>query len=293
MGIAPRLSDAELVTLAVIQVPLRYDSEARFGRHAHAHLGPRFPYLPTRSAYNKRMRRSVGLIQHVISWLARDSPSWWDDVWLVDSTPVECGRRRQTQQRSDLGGWANMRLLRVRFPLLLGTAPPSCGHTVGVADHVRSRRCQSRRTRHLLTSAVPRPDSTRRPDYHGLQRLSQRRLRERPRSWRDQTHPTRHQIDPPRVGIPFLKALRKTIESVYDTLKDQLGLQHHGGRTRTGVWVRVLQRILAPTVIIWHNQTTQRPGPAGSLIAYDHQNPGTDHLEQQKVPLRGFGPSGE
>ncbi len=106
VGIAPKLSDAELVTLAVIGVLLRFDTEARFLRYAHAHLGPWFPYLPARAAYNKRLRRSAGLLQHVIRWLARDSPSWWDDLWLVDSTPVECGRSRQTAQRSDLGGWA-------------------------------------------------------------------------------------------------------------------------------------------------------------------------------------------
>ena len=57
VGIAPKLSDAELVTLAVIQSLLRYTSEARFLRYAHAHLGPWFPYLPTRSAYNRRLRR--------------------------------------------------------------------------------------------------------------------------------------------------------------------------------------------------------------------------------------------
>ena len=55
---------------------------------------------------NKRLRHSAQLLQHVIAWLARNSPSWWDDLWLVDSTPVECGRSRQTAQRSDLGGWA-------------------------------------------------------------------------------------------------------------------------------------------------------------------------------------------
>ena len=128
VGIAPKLSDAELVTLAVIGVLLRFDSEARFLRYAHAHLGPWFPYLPTRLAYNKGLRGSGRLLQYVIGWLARDSPSWWDDLWLVDSTPVECGRSRQTQQRSEVGGWAEMRLLRVVFPLLLGTASPSCGH---------------------------------------------------------------------------------------------------------------------------------------------------------------------
>ena len=39
VGIAPRLSDAELVTLAVLQSLLGFDSEARFIRYAAAHLG--------------------------------------------------------------------------------------------------------------------------------------------------------------------------------------------------------------------------------------------------------------
>ena len=29
-----------------------------------------------------------------------------DDVWLVDSTPIECGRSRDTAKRSALAGWA-------------------------------------------------------------------------------------------------------------------------------------------------------------------------------------------
>ena len=35
IGIAPRLTDAELMTLAVIQALLGYTSEARFIRYAH------------------------------------------------------------------------------------------------------------------------------------------------------------------------------------------------------------------------------------------------------------------
>ena len=42
-------------------------------------------YLPKRAGYNERLHRSVRLLQHVISWLARDSPSWSDELWLVDS----------------------------------------------------------------------------------------------------------------------------------------------------------------------------------------------------------------
>ncbi len=30
---------------------------------------------------------------------------WSDDVWIVDSTPVECGRSRETVKRSEPAGW--------------------------------------------------------------------------------------------------------------------------------------------------------------------------------------------
>ena len=106
VGIAPKLSDAELITLAVIQALLGYTSEAQFIRYAQAHLRPWFPYLLDRPGYNKRLRHSGQLMQHVIAALARACPSWTDDVWLVDSTPVECGRSRETVKRSDLAGWA-------------------------------------------------------------------------------------------------------------------------------------------------------------------------------------------
>ena len=53
VGTAPRPSDAELVTLAVM-VLVGFDTESRFLRYAHAHLGPWFPCLPTRAGCNKR-----------------------------------------------------------------------------------------------------------------------------------------------------------------------------------------------------------------------------------------------
>jgi hypothetical protein len=106
VGIAPKLSDAELVTLAVLQALLGFPSEAQFIRHAHAHLRPWFPYLPHRPGYNKRLRHSAQMLHHVIAYLAQCCPSFTDDVWLVDSTPVECGRSRETAKRSDLAGWA-------------------------------------------------------------------------------------------------------------------------------------------------------------------------------------------
>ena len=75
--------------------------------------------------------------------------------------------------------------------------------------------------------------------------------------------------EPDRAGARFFKPLRQVIESIIDTLKGQLDLERHGGRTTAGVIVRVWQRLLALTAAIWHNDRTGNR-PLRSLIAYDH-----------------------
>lgn len=72
-----------------------------------------------------------------------------------------------------------------------------------------------------------------------------------------------------RPTSPYLKPLRQLIESVNATLKVQLDLERHGGRTPGGVMTRVLQRLLAFTAAIWHNQNSGH-AQLRSLIAYDH-----------------------
>ncbi|MDQ1006154.1 hypothetical protein QFZ82_000639 [Streptomyces sp. V4I23] len=106
VGIAPQLTDAELVTLAMMQAMLGFASEARWLRHARSHLRHLFPYLPKQPGDNKRLRKAANLLRRVTRLLATDTSVWGDDVWIVDSTPVECGRSRETVKRSDLAGRA-------------------------------------------------------------------------------------------------------------------------------------------------------------------------------------------
>jgi hypothetical protein len=77
------------------------------------------------------------------------------------------------------------------------------------------------------------------------------------------------QGEPARPGTRFFKPLRQVIESVNDTLKGHLDLERHGGHTPAGVLVRVLQRILALSAAIWHNNHTSQP-VMRSLVAYNH-----------------------
>ena len=70
----------------------------------------------------------------------------------------------------------------------------------------------------------------------------------------------------PRFGT--LAGIRQWIESTFDTLKDQLSLERHGGRTLTGLVSRIARRLLALTAAILHNWQTGNPGR--HLTAYDH-----------------------
>ena len=105
-GIGPQVSDAELVTLAVMQALLGFTSEARWLRHVRAHLRGIFPRVPQQPGYNKRLRALAAAMTWLTAVLARDTSLWSDDVWIADSTAVECGRSRETARRSDLAGWA-------------------------------------------------------------------------------------------------------------------------------------------------------------------------------------------
>jgi hypothetical protein len=91
-------------------------------RYADRHLRHLFPYLPGQSGSNKRLRRTAGFIRHAIRAIATDTSVWSDDVWVVDSTPVECGRSRETVKRSALAALGVLRPLRQPFALGLGAA---------------------------------------------------------------------------------------------------------------------------------------------------------------------------
>jgi hypothetical protein len=73
--------------------------------------------------------------------------------------------------------------------------------------------------------------------------------------------------EPARYGS--LRPVRQWIESIIDTLKGQLSLEQHGGRTLAGVHTRVGQRLLALAAAIWFNSQLGTAHKR-SLVAYDH-----------------------
>ena len=270
-GIAPKISDAELVTLAVLQALLGYTSELQWLRYARKHLRAMFPDLPQQSGYNKRLRSLVGTMHWLIGVLARDTSVWTDDVWVVDSTPVECGRSRETAKRSELAGWAEYGYCashsRFFWGLRLHLLCTLHGLPVGFA--LTGAKADERSV--LLDILHADPTLTDRgaqiligdKNYFGAEFEATL-----PEAGITLLRPAR-KGEPDRPGAQFFKPLRQTIESINDTFKGQLDLEQHGGRTRAGVITRVWQRILALTAAIWHNDRTGQP-VLRSLIAYDH-----------------------
>ncbi len=106
MGRPPRLSDSELVCLAVAQAVLGFHSEARWLRFARTHLSGMFPYLPQQSGYNKRLHTALPLVKRVIRELATDTGFLVRH--RVDHRFHPGGVRSfpPTVKRSNLAGWA-------------------------------------------------------------------------------------------------------------------------------------------------------------------------------------------
>lgn len=272
VSIAPQLSDAELVTLAVLQALLGFESESRWIRFARANLRPLFPYVPLQPGYNKRLRAAAGLMLHCLRALAASTSLWTDDVWVVDSTPVECGRSRETVKRSDLAGWAEYGYCasHSRFFWGLRLHLVCTLHGLPVAFALTGAKADERETLLGMLEADPalagsRPGQVIIGDKNYFGRGFEAALAD---AGLVLLRPAR-KGEPERAGSQFFKPLRQVIESVNDTLKGQLDLERHGGHTPQGVTVRVLQRLLALTAAIWHNDAIGK-AVKRSLVAYDH-----------------------
>ena len=276
-GIAPKISDAELVTLAVMAALLGYTSEARWLRFARVRLRSLFPYLPQQPGYNKRLRNLAATMGWLIGALARDTSVWGDDVWLADSTPVECGRSRETAKRSDLAGFAEYGYCashsRYFWGLRLHLLATVHGLPIGFA--LTGAKADERATLLgiLADPALPTMQPGRR--HRRTQTLiADKNYRGRqfeaalPSLGVTLLRPARKD-EPDRPGARLFKPLRQIIESTNATLKGQLNLETHGGRTTAGVLVRIWQRLLALTAAIWHNDHTGAPIKR-SLTDYDH-----------------------
>jgi hypothetical protein len=264
------VTDAELVCLAVAQVLLRYHDEHHWLRAAPLRVGHLFPRLLSQSAYNRRLRQVADLMEAALRWLADHTPASAELLRLLDGTPVVCGRSRRTAKRSDLFGWAGYghdtshhcfywgsRLLLITTPegtvTGFGLANPKL---VGEREQARLLLADQPANRPAQGSVVVCDKGLSGQQTEGsFAELGLRLLR-----------PARADEADPGV---FPTWLRQRIEAIIWTLKHQLGLDRPGSRVLTGLWARVVQRLLALNAAIWFNWQIGAPVKR-SLVAYDH-----------------------
>jgi Transposase DDE domain len=269
-GRRPRLSDSELVCLAVAQVLLGYDHERRWLRAVTSRLGHLFPYVCGQAAYNRRLRRAAPLVASVLAELATSSPSWCDTWRLLDATPVPCGASRETVKRSDVAGHAGYGhdASHHRFYWGLKLYVLVCPDGMPVAWCLANPKLGERTVAEVLLDRAARHQVLR----PGLVILADKGFAGRAfeqvvgelDAWL--ARPDRKD-EPYRFGS--LGGVRQWVEAIFDTLKDQLGLERHGAHTIHGVWIRVAQRLLALATSVWFNWQINAPVKR-SLVAYDH-----------------------
>jgi hypothetical protein len=266
------LSDAELLTMAVMSALLGFTSERRWLRYADKELAGMFPRTIGQSGWNKRVRKAFFLFIRVIRMLAMDTSLWSDDVWVVDSTPVQCGCSRETVKHSDAAGRAEYGYcashsryfwgLRLHLVCTL-TGLPVMFALAGAKADEREILLGMLGGARDVTAAHPGQVIIGDKNYFG--RAFEAELAERELTL---LRPVR-KGEARRAGQNLFKPLRQVIESVNWTFKGQLDLERHGGKTPEGIIARVLARVLALTAAIWHNDKTGQP-VMRSLTAYDH-----------------------
>jgi hypothetical protein len=260
---ARRVTDAEVVTLCVAQAIMGIPSDRRFLAVAAKRLRHLFPRLPQQPGYFKRRRRLADTLEWLMGMFASQSPGFDDDLLLIDSTPVECARSRETVKRSALAdaadyGWCGshsryfwgFRLHAIFAPdgtprALELTSPKIDERHVGLT---LLQRCRRHGGETLLGDK----------GYAGREFAAAV-------SQHDASFVRPRRKDEPGHG-PHLAPIRQRIESIFWTCKDLLTLERHGARSLAGLRERILARFCCLAAAITLNHQLGRPSRA--LVNY-------------------------
>jgi hypothetical protein len=270
-GQRPEVTDAELVCLAVAQVLLRFDDERHWLRAAAFRVGHLFPRLLRQSEYNQRVKAAGPLMEAALRWLADHTPATAELLRLMDATPVPCGQSAVTARRSGLFGWAGYGYCPSHSRWYWGSKLMlicTCEGTVtgfGLANpKLYGERDQARQMLQAQPANRPAPGTAIVTDK-GLAGQDTQTFFASPGLGLDLIRPARKDENPRY----FPNWLRQRVEAIIWTLKNQLGLERHGGRVPAGLWARTVQRLLTLNAVIWFNWQIGAPVKR-SLIAYDH-----------------------
>jgi Transposase DDE domain len=257
------VTDAEVVTLCVAQAIMGIPSDRRFLAVAAKRLGHLFPQLPGQPGYFKRRRALVEAIEWLVAVFASQSPGFEDDLLLIDSTPIECARSRETVKRSALSDAADYGYCTSHSRFFWGFrlhaifAPDGTPRALQLTSPKRDEREVGLG---LLARCKRQGGETLLGDKGYTGRDFALKVSEM-----DATIIRPSRKDEPRHGL-HLAPIRQRIESIFWTCKDLLTLERHGARTLPGLRERILQRFLCLAACIALNHKLRRPSRA--LVDY-------------------------
>jgi hypothetical protein len=258
-----KITDPELVALAVAQAATGVCSDRQFLGVIARLLPGWFPHLPDQSQYNRRLRRLTPWIttaQMMVAELIADG-----DVRLVDGTLIGCANYPGCRSHSEFAGHASYGYCPSKSQFVWGMRLVVIADVKGVPvgyDLVGPKTGQERDSALELAAAHPGSVLLADKGFWG-------------KEYRDSMElidiqlitPERHQLSQrPRLEI-HTAAIRLVIESVFANLKGQMRLEQHLAKTLPGLLQRVAQRLLALTLGMLINILTGRP--ARALAAYD------------------------
>ena len=262
------VTDAEVITLCVAQAIMGMTSDPRFLAVARKRLCHLFPTLPDRAGFYKRREALSDTIEALIAQFAADSPDAVDDVLLVDSTPVECARSRETVKRGGASSLADAISDAADYGYCASHSRFFYGfrlHTLFAMDG----------TPRAIALTSPKIDEKevclqlvarcRRQPGQLLTLIGDKNFRgaqfEADLATLDAAIMRPRRKDEPGKGL-HLAPIRQRIESIYWTAKDILTLERHGARTLHGLRTRLACRFLALTAAIALNHQLGLPSRA-------------------------------
>ena len=253
-----KLTDAEIVTLCVAQVLMGIPSDRRFLRAAKRQLRHLFPELPTQDALHKRRKRLTETIEWLCGMVAAQSPGFNDDLVLLDSTPVECGRSIETTRRSELAEVCGYGYCKshsrwfwgMRLHLLCAPDGTPKAATLAAADRPEREIALPLLARCLRGGETIVCDKgyAGRDFADAVAELGGTIARPA------RKNETNHSI--------HLAPIRQRVESVFLTCKDLLSLERHGARTPRNLRARIATRLLALAACIRLNHQLGLPSRA-------------------------------
>jgi Transposase DDE domain len=224
-----------------------------------------FPTLPAQTTYNDRCRVLAPKLVTLWRAIARELPGFHDRLLLLDTTPLPCGQSAQTIERSELAPYcgfgyspAHSRWFwGMRLVLLCGPDGTIVDLDLVAADSPERHAARSLLERQPLDGQLVLCDKgfAGRDFEDAVRKLGALVLR-----------PSR--ADEPDRPQPPIGFIRQRIESIVQTLKDQLLLERHLAKTPAGLLCRVVARVLALCAAIHLNWQTGRP--PRELVAYRH-----------------------